>query len=134
VPAAESDLTKPEQRLCDAIHTGTLVDFRTGTPKQDPPATGHRWGAERSIRAELIYDLLTGTNPSGLRPRALRRRSARITGTLDLEAMTILCPVVLRDCYLDQPIILAEHAHPPSAYPAHSLTREGADMASTVSS
>jgi hypothetical protein len=112
VPAADNDLTEPEQRLCDAIHTGALVDFRTGAPKRDAQATGHRWGAERSIRAQLIYDLLTGTNPSGLRPRALRLRGARITGSLDLEAMTVLCPLVLRDCYLDQPIILAEARAP----------------------
>src|SRR6266571_3805078 len=41
VRTADSELTEPEQRLWTAIHTGTLVDLRSGTPALDNPATGH---------------------------------------------------------------------------------------------
>jgi hypothetical protein len=129
VPSADNPLTEPEQRLCDATPTGTIVNLRTDSPERDDPATGQQWGRERSIRAQLLYDLLTGTEPSRPRPRALHLRGARITGTLDLEAMTLLCPLTLQDCYLDQPIVLADarvlairlpgtHINPPPGTPA----------------
>jgi hypothetical protein len=125
VPTAGDDLTEPEQRLCEAINTGDLVDLRTGPPTRDVSATGYRWGAKRRIRAQVVYDLLTGSHPSGLRPRALRLRGARITGILDLEAMTVLCPLVLRDCYFDQPIILTEARAPSIRLPGTYINTRG---------
>ncbi len=128
---ADSELTEPEQRLWTAIHTGTLVDLRSGTPALDNPATGHQWGPERSVRAQVLADLLTNPDthqPSRppRQPRALRLRGARITGTLDLEAMTLVCPLTLHDCYLDRPVVLAEARAPAIRLPgAHIRPPEG---------
>ena len=75
--------------------------------------------AGRQIRAELLVDLLTGTRlPDGKPPRAVKLRGARITGSLDLEAATLTCPLLLQDCYIDEPVILDRQPHRRSGCPA----------------
>jgi len=61
------------------------------------------------VRAELVIELLTiERRPSGQRPRALRLYGVRITGRLGLEALTLVCPLVLQDCHLEAPLTLDE--------------------------
>jgi hypothetical protein len=61
------------------------------------------------VRAQLIIELVTSERlPSGQRPRALRLYGARITGRLDLEALTLACPLVLCGCYFEPPVKLDE--------------------------
>jgi len=49
-----------------------------------------------------------------LRPRRAERlkcvhlRGARITDTINLEGLSVNCPVVLQDCYLDERLVLRE--------------------------
>jgi hypothetical protein len=38
----------------------------------------------------------------------LKLRGARIRGSLDLEAATLICPVVLQGCFFEQPVVLKE--------------------------
>jgi hypothetical protein len=99
-------------RLREAILTGELVDLRSGNASVDDPAHGAGWGAERIVSAEILTELLTKPADSSRRPRALRLAGAVITGSLDLEAVELPCPLLLRGCWFEQPLNIAE-AHAP---------------------
>jgi hypothetical protein len=76
---------------------GALVDLRiSGQPDLNDPLQGDTWGKDRQIWAQLLIELLTGViKPKDGQTRALRVRGARITGSLDLEAAELLCPLSL---------------------------------------
>ena len=94
-----SDLTDSERKLWQAAATGTLVDLRVGDPKLDSPERWTEWGKERTVRAEVIADLLIGDGEAAAVPvRGVRLQGARITGELNLEATTLRCPLALLDC------------------------------------
>jgi hypothetical protein len=110
------ELTEPERAVWNAIETGALVTLPVGATTAEDSASGATWGQDRQIRAQLLYELLAGGNgPKDIRPRALKLAGARITGTLDLEAVTLVCPLSLVQCYFDQPINLKE-AHAPAVH------------------
>jgi hypothetical protein len=103
------ELTDPERAVWEAVEVGKPVDLRVGDAKRDDPATGASWDADRQVRARLLYELLTGiSKPKQAPPRALKLAGAWLTGPLDLEAATVLCPLLLHRCYVDQPISLQE--------------------------
>jgi hypothetical protein len=96
------ELTPPERKVWDAISTGEVVSLVAGDSQCDS-ARGATWGPERSIRGQLLSELLAeGRNPHAPPASFLRLRGARITGGLDLEAVTVRCPVTLQDCYFDE--------------------------------
>jgi hypothetical protein len=108
-----NELTGPERQVVRAAGTGALVDLRTGTSKLDDPAEGGSWDAARTVRAEVLVELLTGTrDPAAGRVRAVKLCGARITGRLDLEAAALGCPLLLQDCHLEQLIDLSEARAP----------------------
>jgi hypothetical protein len=101
--------TEAERRLTKSIATGEEADLRTGNRVIDSPSAGHSWGRSREVRAEVLSGLLTGPSGRlGASGRLLKLSGVRITGRLDLEATTLDRPVVLRDCWFEQPIMLAE--------------------------
>ena len=105
--------SEAERLLWERIEFGQPVDRRVGDLERDDPAEGGSWGEERSVRAELLIELVTiERRPSDQRPRALRLYGARIKGKLDLEAVTLLCPLVLNDCHLEAPLTLDEARAP----------------------
>jgi hypothetical protein len=107
------ELSEPERKLFAGVADGTLTDLRTGKAEADDPAAGAKWGDSRQIRAQLLAELLTGTRGSDrTRPRAIKLRGARITGPLNLETAILLCPLLLRDCYLDEPVNLDQASAP----------------------
>ena len=96
------ELTPPERKVWDAISTGEVVTLVAGGSECDS-AGGANWGPERSIRGQLLSELLAaGKNPQAPPASFLRLRGARITGGLDLEAVTVRCPITLQDCYFDE--------------------------------
>jgi len=102
-----------EHELLAAAIAGTIIDLRAGDTEPDNPGLGATWGAERHIRADLLAALLTGTASShGKPPRAIKLRGARIIGTLNLEAANLTCPLLLEDCYIDEPVNLTEATAP----------------------
>jgi hypothetical protein len=108
-PLGDDRLAKPERALLAAAATGTLVDLRSGNPSQDNPANGADWDASRVVRAEFLARLLMGEMlPESGRVRAVKLAGARISGTLDLEACTLVCTVLLRDCSFAESVILTE--------------------------
>ena len=104
---ADSDLTPPEEDLRKAMTTGGWLDLRKHDPQADDPSQGAQWGAERTIRAEVLADLLTQVTGSQ-RPRAVRLAGARVTGKLDVEAAELLCPVMLVACWFAEPVNMGE--------------------------
>jgi hypothetical protein len=112
VPVAASlekgELTEPEQSLCTAAAAGRVLDLRRREAAGDDPADGHRWGPARTIRAELLRQLVCGEEPSAPRPVAVRVRGARIVGPLNLGGRTLICPLELYECYLGDPVDLAK--------------------------
>jgi hypothetical protein len=104
-----SDFTMCECKVREAAATGTLVDLRVGDPAVDAPEKATEWGPERTVRAEVIADLLIGNGEAASVPvRGVRIQGARITGELNLEASTLLCPLALLDCSFDSAINLNE--------------------------
>jgi hypothetical protein len=133
---ADNNQTDVEQQLREAILTGQLVDLRTGQPEQDDPARGGEWETRRVVAAALLTDLLTSPGSSG-RPRALRLAGARIVGILDLEATTLICPLLLLDCSFEQQVNLSEAeapavrmpgCHVPILYAAQLKTRGNVEL------
>jgi len=103
------ELTEPERAVWNAVETGVLVELPLSGPVTDDPVAGQTWGQERKVRAQLLYELLTGVNgPKDARLRALKLAGARITGTLALEAATLVCPLILQRCSFEQRINLSE--------------------------
>jgi hypothetical protein len=106
---ADEKLTKAEIAVVEAAGQGSSVDLRVGDSEVDDPARGAAWDASRTVRAELLIALLTGDRvPESGRLRSVKLRGARISGTLDLGAATIGCPLKLQDCYVDEPVNLRE--------------------------
>jgi len=119
IPA--EDLTEAEQKLLTAAD-GTLADLRARKRGMDNPARGAGWDLSRQIRASVLAGLLTGTQcPGGKVPRIVKVRGARITGTLDLEAATLVCPLLLHGCYFDKPVNLSEVTAPAIKMPGCHL-------------
>jgi hypothetical protein len=116
------ELSAVEHKLLPAATTGKLVDLHVGDAELDNPARGGTWGAARTVRAEVLADLLTGTRYTGTgRPRAIKLRGARITGSLDLEGATLACPLLLQDCHFDEPVNLSDAAAPAIRLPGCHL-------------
>jgi hypothetical protein len=91
------DLTPPEQEVWDAIATGEVVRLQAEDRERNNPATGSTWGRERSIRGQLLAELLAeGGNSSAPPAQFLWLQGARITGGLCLESMTLRCAAGLR--------------------------------------
>jgi hypothetical protein len=47
------------EELRQTMATGALVDLRKGNSTVDDPSHGQEWGPERSVRAEVLAELLT---------------------------------------------------------------------------
>lgn len=126
-------LSAAERKLLPAATTGMLVELQDGDAELDNPARGGTWGAGRTVRAEVLADLLTGTlNTDAGPPRAIKLRGARITGPLDLEGATLACPLLLRDCYFDEPVNLSDATAPAIRLPGCQLPALTADQLRTT--
>lgn len=92
-------MTETERRLRDAVPTGGHVTAG--------PDDGASWGPERSIRADVLRELLLGE----VRPPAMLSVSgAKIIGPLNLDFMQVTCPVRLTGCRFTAPVT-AQWAH-----------------------
>ncbi|MFD5025249.1 oxidoreductase [Streptomyces sp. NPDC058373] len=101
------ELTTAERALWDSFPGGRWVDLRTGVPEEDDPAAGADWGADRTVRAEVVAALLLGggtERPGGV--ASLRLAGARITGRLGLAGGEIRHLLWLKGCRLEQAVSL----------------------------
>ncbi|MBL1080874.1 membrane-associated oxidoreductase [Streptomyces actinomycinicus] len=95
-----TDLTPAERRVRAAFPLGEGVDFREGD--DEDPAQGASWGPERTLRAEVLRELLLDGPVREGRIAGLKVWGARITGVLDLMYGTVEHPVRLRGCHFDE--------------------------------
>jgi hypothetical protein len=126
-------LTRTERKVWQAAVTDTEVDLRVGDSQLDSPEKWAEWGTERTVRAELIADLLIGHGEAAsVAVRGVRLQGARITGDLNLEATTLRCPLALLDCSFASAINLEETtavsvrlsgSHVPAVHARQLLTR-----------
>lgn len=108
-----TDFSEPERRLWEAYPHRGLVDLRTGERRSDDPASGSEWGSERTVRGEVITELLLGASDPGRgRAAAVRLAGARITGVIDVSEGTVSASLHLTECYFDHPIELAGATSP----------------------
>lgn len=109
MPLIKSPLSGPERALRSAYSRGEQVDLRTGDPQADDAEGGHSWPRQRTVRAEAISKLLRGADrlKAGATP-AIRLAGARVLGQLDLSCATASAPLLLEDCWLEQPPVLTE--------------------------
>ncbi len=98
--------TDVERRVRESAVTGALVDLRTGAAGADDPRNGGTWESARVVRAEVLVELLTANPSTDTLP--VRLRGARIVGPLDLEAKQVTKPIVLQNCYFEQPVNLRQ--------------------------
>jgi hypothetical protein len=109
-------LTPAEEEVVRAANEGRFADFtvrNAGDSSENDPKEGGKWGPERTIRAEVIYDLAVGANPG--RPthaKGVQVAGAIIVGTLDFQGAKISRPLVLVKCYLSEPMILIDATAP----------------------
>ena len=108
------DLSASERQLWTALQDCSELDLRVDDELRNAVGGANEWGPERQVRAEALTALVLGaqTTPT-IRPRVLRLRGARITGTLRLRHARPDHPLVIEDCSFDNPIDLA-HADIPS--------------------
>lgn len=97
-----AELTPVEQAVAAAVRRGQAVDLRSGGPVHDLPADAAAWGPDRSVRAEVLAELLLGEYTEPADKPSLRLYGARITGLLHLAFREIDLPLMLRGCVFDQ--------------------------------
>lgn len=108
-----SELWPTEQQLCLKASEGGVLDLRSRQPGQDDPARGQEWGTERQIRAQVLFQLVTGQGPVLVDSVvAVRLQGARILGRLNLGGSTLRCSLELSQCYLRHRLDLAKAEAP----------------------
>jgi hypothetical protein len=135
VPLSDDDneLSAAERLLLQAVSTGTVADVRIGEPESDDPAGGAVWDADRTVRAELLTELLTAERGAqGGLLRAVKLRGARVVGVLDLEAAELRRPLLLADCHIDEPVNLSEATAPAIRLPGCLVPSLAADRLRTI--
>ncbi|MFZ2063055.1 MAG: pentapeptide repeat-containing protein [Candidatus Binatus sp.] len=107
-------LTAAERKL---MHAAPMRDVPWFGPSDDPDnasndtAQGDKWGAERTVRAEVVAWLLGDAQASQyIHPSGLALAGARITGNLDLSYATVSKQLTLIRCYVPEGInLLSAH-------------------------
>jgi hypothetical protein len=127
-------LSITERKLVRGVATGTVTDLQAGDTGLDV-AQGATWGTEQIVRASVLAELLTGRRTEGNDLlRAVKLRGARIVGPLDLEATELACPLLLQDCYLEEPVNLSEASAPAVRLPGCHLPAMNAGQLRTTGS
>ncbi|WP_327293393.1 oxidoreductase [Streptomyces sp. NBC_01198] len=95
--------------MWQAFREGRTCDLRTGRADEDEPLAGPEWGADRTVRAQAVAELLLD-GPAAVpgRVTALKLAGVRITGRLMLAGGTVTPYVQLDDCRFDDPLMLQE--------------------------
>ncbi|BBH67084.1 hypothetical protein ACTI_37690 [Actinoplanes sp. OR16] len=99
--------TELEQRLIDSVVRGELLDLAGDEPVDE--AAMRSWdGPGRTVRAEIIRDVVLGRLAAEPDPRGLRLRGALIAGRIDLENVTRDLNVQLTACHVPDGLLLRD--------------------------
>lgn len=93
-------LTESEQRLIEHVTKGTFLDFVSDDELDSTSMPS--WGANRTIRATVIRDILLGRLAATPDPLGLQLRGAKISGRLNLTHVKTDIPVRLVQCFFDE--------------------------------
>ena len=108
-----SELWPQEQQLCVKAAEGRLLDLCCRRRGEDNPARGREWGPQRRIRAQVVFQLLTGDGPKlADSVVAVRLRGAQIVGRLNLGGQKLRCPLELNQCHVGHRLDLAKAEAP----------------------
>jgi hypothetical protein len=100
---AGDPLGHAEELMLECAAAGMMLDgAEDPLPRTDSEGEASPW----IVRAPVLRHLLTGSEWP-VDPKGVRLRRVRISGQLDLEGVTVRCPLLLRGCYLDDPEPLA---------------------------
>jgi hypothetical protein len=92
-------LTDVEHALVEAVVRGQVLDLAAaGEVLND--RVPRCWGADRTIRACVVRDILRGRLAPDVDPRGLRVHGAQISGRLDLDNLCSSVPLELDGCLL----------------------------------
>src|SRR5579859_4260177 len=95
-------MTTADWRLIHATANGELADFSATDTAANDSAHGRSWDDQRTLSAEVIRTLATGSNFSwNILPTGLRIAGARITGVLDLSDAAMRFPIAFVKCYFE---------------------------------
>jgi hypothetical protein len=97
-------LTSVEQSLVEHVVRGEWLDLAAEDKAVDEAAM-RSWGDDRTCSATVIRDILRGRLAPDPDPHGLRLRGARITGRLDLENLTTVVGLELKDCLLEEGVL-----------------------------
>ena len=101
--------TGAERRLIDAAREGQVANYNSGDRVRDDPANGSTWCSERTIRAEIICHLLTGSHARWeVHSKGVDIRGARITGELYLGGAALKSRLALIGCRIDKCLNLVD--------------------------
>lgn len=95
-----------EDRLRASFARNEALDLRTGHQDSDDPSGGMEWTAERQIRADVVAELARAGNDHGT--SALSLTGVRIVGALNVGHAQITKPLIMKDCYFDEPADFSE--------------------------
>jgi uncharacterized protein YjbI with pentapeptide repeats len=86
-PDADSRYRSPDERLLDAVRTGQVCDFSDGSPFTREEMAG--WGADRTVSAALLRQLLLGEHPD-VTVQRVAVRGAVIAGVLAVRGASLV--------------------------------------------
>jgi hypothetical protein len=102
MPYGERGLLQPgelwtqEHQLCEKAAEGGLLDLRCHRLGEDDPTRARDWGSHRRIRAQVLFQLLTGHGPKLAESVvAIRLQGAEIVGRLNLGGWKLRCALAL---------------------------------------
>src|SRR4051794_32481043 len=95
----DDHLTAEEQRVRTGLVTGDMVNL---TRASGEVGEAGEQGTRGVVRASVLVELLTRESHGST---TLRMRNARITETVDLEGLEVVCPVYMFDCEFDGPLV-----------------------------
>lgn len=106
---APPDWTAVERRMWEAFRHGRTLDLRTGDAAEDDPLGGPAWGPDRTVRGQVVAELLLAGPPAAPgRVAALKLAGVRVSGRLMLSGATVTPYVQLDDCRFDEHLMLQE--------------------------
>jgi hypothetical protein len=100
VPVGERRLLEPSELWPQGAaavrqgRRGRAIGSGWRRPGEDDSARGREWGANREVRAQVLFQLLTGQGPKLVEAVvAVRLRGAQVVGRLNLGGWKPRCPL-----------------------------------------
>ncbi|MGA5816534.1 oxidoreductase [Kitasatospora sp. NPDC094028] len=109
VPEAPEGWSDTERELWEAFRHGNVFDRRAGDADTDDPFGAATWGSSRTVRAEVVAQLLlAGPEAVPGRVASLRMNGVLVTGALNLAGGRISHYLELYGCRFDHKVLVSE--------------------------